>query len=226
MDGTQTRVFCLFFPTSISTEAATTTTTTRITMAENVLPSFNQDITTPTNDGNNNTSTSGLPSSLRLRMPSSAGSATRSEATSIDQTNSDDESSDAAPASSLADHSEGYLDEDKAADSLPDYLLRSIARLELLSLSDVEEETNEVGDGGDSDVEGDDLEEHDEAMTTAIAERLATAADDDGNEIIDDGDRNSFLLKKGSHPDLNIPSIPENWVPATQKVEKGEPTFD
>ena len=158
-------------------------------------------------------------------MPSSAGSETRSEATSVDPTNSDDESSDAALAS-LADHSEGDLDEDEAADSLPGYLLRSIARLELLSLSDVEEETNEVGDGGDSDVEGDDLEEHDEAMTTAIAERLATAADDDGNEIIDDGDRNSFLLKKGSHPDLNIPSIPENWVPATQKVEKGEPTFD
>ena len=91
-------------------------------------------------------------------MPSSAGSETRSEATSVDPTNSDDESSDAALAS-LADHSEGDLDEDEAVDSLPGYLLRSIARLELLSLSDVEEETNEVGDGGDSDVEGDDLED-------------------------------------------------------------------
>jgi preprotein translocase subunit Sec61beta len=41
----------------------------------------------------------------------------------------------------LADHSEGDLDEDKAANSLPGYLLHSIARLELLSLRDVEEES-------------------------------------------------------------------------------------
>ena len=140
-------------------------------------------------------------------------------------------SSTAASVTSVVLRSESDVDLDEVDveivdNRLPAYLLRSIARLELLSLSDVEEETNEVGDGGDSDVEGDDLAEHDEAMTTAIAERLATAADDDGNEIIDDGDRSSILLKKGFHPDINIPSVPENWVPATQKVEKGEPNFD
>jgi hypothetical protein len=125
------------------------------------------------------------------------------------------------------DHSEGDLDGDKAANSLPGYLLRSIVRLELLLLSDVEGETNKVGDGGVSDVEGVNLEEHNKAMTTAIAERLATVVDDDGNEIIDNGNKKSFLLKKGSHPDINIPRIPEkNRVPATQKVEKGEPNFD
>jgi hypothetical protein len=39
-------------------------------------------------------------------------------------------------------------------------------------------------------------------------------------------DRNSFLLKKGSHPDINISSIPDNWEPATQKIKKGKPNFD
>jgi hypothetical protein len=34
------------------------------------------------------------------------------------------------------------------------------------------------------------------------------------------------LLMIGSHPDINTPSIPENWVPAMQKVEKREPDFD
>ncbi len=75
-------------------------------------------------------------------------------------------------------------------------------------------------------MEGDDLEEQDNAMNAAIAERLVSTADDDGNEVIDNSDRNSFLLKKGSHPEISIPSIPENWVPATQKVQKGEPDFD
>ena len=75
-------------------------------------------------------------------------------------------------------------------------------------------------------MEGDDLEEHNDVMNAAIAERLATTANDDGNEVIDDSDRNSFLLKKGSHPEIKIPSIPEDWVPATQKVQKGEPDFD
>ena len=95
-----------------------------------------------------------------------------------------------------------------------------------MSLNDVEEETNEVGDGGDSDVEGDDLAEHDEAMTAALADRLATKADDNGNDIFEDGDNNSILLKKGFDPEINIPSIPDNWVPVAQKVDKGEPTFD
>ena len=103
----------------------------------------------------------------------------------------------------VADHSEGDFNGDgegeeaaDSSDSLPGYLLGSIARLELLSLTDVEEEINEVGDGGASDVEGDDLEEHDNAMNAAITERLVTTADDDGKEVIDDSDRNSFLLKK------------------------------
>jgi hypothetical protein len=102
---------------------------------------------------------------------------------------------------------------------LPGYLICTIGR----PLSDVEEETNEVGDGGDRDVEGDDLAEHDKAMNTAIAERLATIVDDDGNEVVDDCESNFIQLRKISHPELHIPGIPENWVPAMQKVEKGKP---
>jgi hypothetical protein len=118
------------------------------------------------------------------------------------------------------------VDPAEEENGLPGYLLRTIGRLELLSLDDVEEETNEVGDGGDSDVEGDDLAEHDEAMTAAISERLATIVDEDGNDIVDDGDSNYIELRKGSHPELHIPGIPLSWVPAVQKVEKGEPDFD
>jgi hypothetical protein len=106
---------------------------------------------------------------------------------------------------------------------LPGYLLRTITRIEQLSLIDVEEENNEVGDGGDSDVEGDDLAEHDEAMNTAISERVATAVEDDGDVAVDDCQSNFVELRK----DLSMPGVPENWVRAVPKLNKGEPaTFE
>jgi hypothetical protein len=63
-------------------------------------------------------------------------------------------------------------------------------------------------------------------MNTAISERLTTIVDEDGNDIVDDGDSNYIELRKGSHPELHIPGIPISWVPSMQKVEKGEPDFD
>jgi hypothetical protein len=63
-------------------------------------------------------------------------------------------------------------------------------------------------------------------MNAAIAKRFATVVNNDDNGIVDDGDSNCILLKKGSHPNLHIPGIPVNWVPAMQKVEQGKPNFD
>jgi hypothetical protein len=63
IDDTQTRT-----PFgSITTMTATTTTTTTMMMDNNSSP-FNQDITTPTNDGNINTSIS-TPRGSTRRMP-------------------------------------------------------------------------------------------------------------------------------------------------------------
>jgi hypothetical protein len=119
------------------------------------------------------------------------------------------------------------LDPAEEENGLPGYLLHTIGRLELLSLDDVEEETNEeVGDGGDSDVEGDDLAEHDGAMNMAISERLATIVDEDGSDIVNNGESNYIELRKGSHPKLHIPGIPNSWVPTMQKMEKGALDFD
>jgi hypothetical protein len=108
IDNTQTPVFLCEPFGSITTMTATATTTI---LADNNSSLFNQDITTPTNDGNINTPTSTPRGSTRCTPPNPLEDA--------------------------------YL--------LPGYLLFTVGRLELLSLSDVEEETNEVGDGGDSD---------------------------------------------------------------------------
>jgi hypothetical protein len=180
--------------------------------------------TPPTNDGNINTTPTATRtrSVSRVTRPPSATRSTRSGASETSVT----ETEPSAPSSPAEHDNDSLTNPLEEAPALPCYLLRTIARIELLSLDDVEEETNEVGDGGDSDVEGDDLTEHDEAMKTVILERLATEADDDGNDIVDDGDSNCILLKKGSHPEIKIPGIPDNWVPPHQKVEKGEPNFD
>ena len=202
INGAQTRVFARIFPYQYCHNSNDGNNKRRRQQQRTKM----EDIcTTPTNDGNNDTPTS-TPRTRSSRMPppSSAARSTRSSGTSEHQSSPD--SSVGASASVLGDPFEDVdpSQEDPSQweedSELPVYLLRAIGRLELLSLSDVEEETNEVGDGGDSDIEGDDLVEHGKAMNDALADRLATIADDDGNEIVDDGANNSILLKKGYDP--------------------------
>jgi hypothetical protein len=90
------------------------------------------------------------------------------------------------------------------------------------------EESREEGDGGDSDVEGDEVLIHDEAMQEA--EQYLQEAQDD-NETLEDKDANSIIMARNNQrmsvdPLIKLPSPPDTWLPPLPKVDKGEPMYD
>ncbi len=109
-------------------------------------------------------------------------------------------------------------------ETLPSYLLRLTSPFESINLEDVTEEARGNGGGGDSDDEADNFLDHDAALVEAIAERQKGTEDE---EIIDDSDRNSVVLQQGPGLviDIKVPRTPDDWVPAEQKEDKGQPDF-
>jgi hypothetical protein len=97
-----------------------------------------------------------------------------------------------------------------------------------VNLSNVLEDAAELGDGGDSDVEGDDAHEHDVALSASHLERISLLEETDA---VEDTDDNCVVLARGGtsvgvlEPFVNIPDTPTDWVPPRQRTEKGEPNF-
>jgi hypothetical protein len=117
---------------------------------------------------------------------------------------------------------------------LPSYLLRLASRNDLLgvNLSNVLEEAAELGDGGDSDAEGDDAHEHDSALNASNLDRMSLLEETDAVEDTVDNSvviaRNGGVLSAASVVDpivINIPDTPTEWEPPSQKTVQGEPTF-
>jgi hypothetical protein len=98
--------------------------------------------------------------------------------------------------------------------------------LESIKLEDVTKEAKEKGDGGDLDDEADDFLDHNAAMVEAIVERQE-GTEDEEVIVIDDSDRNLAVLLKRPGPviDIKVPGTPDDWVPAEQKEDKGQPAF-
>ncbi len=146
-------------------------------MSENSSP-----LTTPTiNDGDDINTPRGRP--RRGRPPLSATRSTRSSPAAPSE-NDGVSSTTSTVISNPGDH----LEEDNP---LPDYLLRTIGRLELLSLNDVVEESNEAGDGGDSDAEGNDACDHDVALTTSVLDWMSLLEE---MAVVEDAINNSVVL--------------------------------
>ena len=116
---------------------------------------------------------------------------------------------------------------------LPFYLLRVVGRNDRgVNLNNVFEKGAALGDGGDSDVEGDDAHDHDVALTASILKRMSLLEETD---TVEDTDDNCVVLARGGISTanmavadtvmVNIPDTPTDWVPPTQKAEQGEPNF-
>jgi hypothetical protein len=79
---------------------------------------------------------------------------------------------------------------------LPSYLLRLAGRNDLgVNLSNVLEEAAELGDGGDSDVGGDDTHDHDVALNASLLDRMFLLEETDA---VEDTDDNCVILASGS----------------------------
>ena len=116
--------------------------------------------------------------------------------------------------------------------SIPRYCVTSTKKgLEsfTVDMKNVLSEMEEVGDGGDSDVEGDLAEELDDAVQESINENRAHI---DDKEAIEFSDRNVIKLSPSEsdkwRKDLEkyIPSHPDNWQRDPPKIEQGKPEFD
>lgn len=118
--------------------------------------------------------------------------------------------------------------EDSTSNGLPRYLLSLAGRNDVgLNLASVLEEEAERGDGGDSDVEGDDAREHDGAMNDSLLDIDVNSSIEENNAVVD-GEEDCVLLSNEDAPApivMNIPDTPPEWLPPTQKTEQGEPTF-
>jgi hypothetical protein len=118
---------------------------------------------------------------------------------------------------------------DDSSTQLPRYLLSLAGRNDVgINLGAVLEEEAERGDGGDSDVEGDDTLEHDGAMNDSLLDKDVNSSIEENNAV-EDGDENCVILAPEDAVSapivMNIPDTPPEWVPPTQKTEQGEPAF-
>jgi hypothetical protein len=94
-----------------------------------------------------------------------------------------------------------------------------------LVLADVEADENEEGDGGDSDIEGEDGKEFEQAAVEAMEEKLQANADD-SNAVAHTEKQYKVLLSRMTSGNLiRLPSPPEDWVAPAPKGHKGEPEF-
>jgi hypothetical protein len=94
-----------------------------------------------------------------------------------------------------------------------------------LVLADVEEDDDEEGDGGDSDVEGDDGREFEEAAVQAMEEKYQANADDSNNVLHTAKQYEVLLSQMTSGERIRLPSPPKDWVAPAPKTIKGEPNF-
>jgi hypothetical protein len=93
----------------------------------------------------------------------------------------------------------------------------------ILVVADVKEDEKEEGDGGDSDIEGEDGKEFEEAAVEAMEEKIQAAADD-SNAVVHTEKKYEVLLS-GNNNRIRLPSPPEAWVAPAPKSLKGEPAF-
>jgi hypothetical protein len=85
----------------------------------------------------------------------------------------------------------------------------------------------ELGYGGDSDKEGEEVLIHDQARLES-AEECREATND--NDNLEDKDDNTVILARNNmnmavDPRMRLPEPSPEWVPPWPKVEKGEPMF-
>lgn len=105
--------------------------------------------------------------------------------------------------------------------SLPHYLLTTSKKTDAISPQDVEEEENEVGDGGDSDIDANDGNEFDEAYHEVLR------SEHDADNHLVPGDRDLILFGSGEslEPSMRLPRVPDDWVEPPVKGDNGEPLF-
>ena len=112
--------------------------------------------------------------------------------------------------------------------SIPRYCIKTSSGKSDMStftvdISNVLLEIQESGDGGDSDIDGDLIEELDEAKREA---KLDNRVHKEDNEVVEFNDRNVIKVSESEseRDDLEkfIPSIPESWEPSERKVDEPE----
>jgi hypothetical protein len=129
--------------------------------------------------------------SLRLAFQTPSTSTIHSSVASAGTEEYDDEEAAAAGAAAAA--ATEAIEQEDSSSLLPSYLLRLGGRNDLggVNLNNVMEEAAELGDGGDSDVEGDDALEHDVALNATLLERMTLH---DESDAVEDADDNRVVL--------------------------------
>jgi hypothetical protein len=164
--------------------------------------------------------------SLRPAFQTPSALYSPSAASSITEVTTREYREDAPPAARAA-----AADAIEDTQQLPSYLLRLASRNDLLgvNLSNVLEEAAELGDGGDSDQEGDDARDHDVAFLASNLERMSLLEE---SAAVEDTADNCVVLAGGGvlsaaavNPIIHIPDTPTDWEPPSQKIEQGEPNF-
>ena len=96
-------------------------------------------------------------------------------------------------------------------------------KTETICQQDIDVEDNEFGDGGDSDIDGDNENELHGAFQKAMASRLIS----DTNEETVDLMRNMILFgsDKGMDERMALSQVPDDWVDPEPKTDQEEPIF-
>ena len=142
------------------------------------------------------------------------------------------ESQDSIAATSITsfDESEVRIDEgEDGIDGLPRYLTLLDHTGQGVIDSDVQEDYDEVGDGGDSDEECDDAAVHLEASEEVQLERLGgVVISENEASVVEDNDHTAILLtRETAEAGYRLPTTPADWKAPAPKVDKGEPaTFE
>jgi hypothetical protein len=113
------------------------------------------------------------------------------------------------------DEEEDDDDDDDDDDGTPSYMLSYDPAPGVFSLDHAIEEAREEVDGGDSDIEGDEVFLHDEVMQEAKQD-LQEAQDD--NDTLEGKDAKSIIMARNNprvavDPLIKIPSPPDTWLP-------------
>jgi hypothetical protein len=123
-------------------------------------------------------------------------------------------------------------DQQQERPTIPHYLTRVPQRNDAdINWAYVAEDENEEGDGGDSDVEAEDADFHEDAFREVMLERASDFMEGEDNEqLVEDNDETAIMLHRGLMSNvearcLELPGTPLDWFPPRRQEEKGEPEF-
>ena len=117
-----------------------------------------------------------------------------------------------------------------ASNALPFYLTTLVKKSDGMNPDDIFEDECNIGVGCDSDEEMLDVSDLHDASEEARMFKLFATADNDGDDIALESEKNFLLIGKGKIGDINDKSLrvyiqPHDWTDPLPMLERNEPFF-